>query len=133
MTTSLKTLKFTHLVVASAAAVLVAASVGIAWADHHHHGSDQDETTSKVPVHGPGSSHNPIVYHPVHGPGSSHNPIVSKSGGNALPNGTVVRDHRNGKNCEYTVGDCRSMVAYRRCEGYTYVGGCRGGRDGQLP
>jgi hypothetical protein len=28
------------------------------------------------PVHGAGSSHNPIVYHPVHGQGSSHNPIV---------------------------------------------------------
>jgi hypothetical protein len=28
------------------------------------------------PVHGPGSSHNPIVYHPVHGQGSTHNPIV---------------------------------------------------------
>jgi len=28
------------------------------------------------PVHGTGSSHDPIVFHPVHGPGSSHNPIV---------------------------------------------------------
>jgi len=28
------------------------------------------------PVHGPGSSHNPIIFHPVHGPGSSHNPII---------------------------------------------------------
>jgi hypothetical protein len=29
------------------------------------------------PVHGPGSSHNPIVRHgPLHGAGSSHNPIV---------------------------------------------------------
>jgi hypothetical protein len=28
------------------------------------------------PVHGPGSSHNPIVYRPVHGQGSTHNPIV---------------------------------------------------------
>jgi hypothetical protein len=35
-------------------------------------------------VHGPGSSHNPIVYHPKHGPGSSHNPIIAP----------VVRDHR---------------------------------------
>ena len=87
---------------------------------------DQGGTTSNVPVHGPGSSHNPIVYHPLHGPGSSHNPIVSKSGGNALPVGTVVRDHRNGKNCEYTVGDCRSMRAYRACEGLPYGGGyCR--------
>jgi hypothetical protein len=29
------------------------------------------------PLHGPGSTHNPIVRHPpLHGPGSSHNPIV---------------------------------------------------------
>ena len=29
------------------------------------------------PLHGPGSSHNPIVRHPpLHGAGSSHNPIV---------------------------------------------------------
>jgi hypothetical protein len=31
---------------------------------------------SAPPVHGTGSSHNPIVYHPVHGSGSTHNPIV---------------------------------------------------------
>jgi hypothetical protein len=30
-----------------------------------------------VPVHGPGSSHNPIIHHaPLHGAGTSHNPIV---------------------------------------------------------
>ncbi len=32
------------------------------------------------PVHGPGSSHNPIIYRPVHGPGSSHNPIIYHPG-----------------------------------------------------
>jgi len=48
----------------------------------HGHGQP-----SNPPVHGPGSSHNPIVYHPVHGPGSSHNPIVNTTS-------TVVRDHR---------------------------------------
>ena len=52
--------KLTMLAVAAAAVSLV--SVGAASA----HGS----------VHGPGSSHNPIIFHPVHGPGSSHNPIV---------------------------------------------------------
>ena len=32
------------------------------------------------PVHGLGSTHNPIVRHPpLHGPGSSHNPIVVPS------------------------------------------------------
>ena len=97
MKASMKMSKLTRLAGASAVVVLVAANVGIAWA------GDQGGTTSNVPVHGPGSSHNPIVYHPLHGPGSSHNPIVTKSGGNALPVGTVVRDHRNGKNCEYTV------------------------------
>jgi hypothetical protein len=34
------------------------------------------------PLHGPGSSHNPIIKRPpVHGPGSSHNPIVVPRGG----------------------------------------------------
>jgi len=28
------------------------------------------------PVHGTGSTHDPIVNHPVHGPGSSHDPII---------------------------------------------------------
>jgi hypothetical protein len=29
------------------------------------------------PLHGPGSTHNPVVRHPpLHGAGSSHNPIV---------------------------------------------------------
>ena len=44
-----------------------------------------DNTTSahaddnSVPVHGQGSSHNPIVYHPVHGQGSTHDPIVHRT------------------------------------------------------
>jgi hypothetical protein len=47
------------------AGTLIFASLGSAYAGN---------------VHGPGSSHNPIVYHqPVHGPGSSHNPIVECS------------------------------------------------------
>jgi hypothetical protein len=33
-----------------------------------------------------------------------------------LPAGTIVRDHRNGKNCQYTVGDWRSCQAYLACE-----------------
>lgn len=64
--------------------------------------SAMHEAFAGEPVHGPGSSHNPIVYHPVHGPGSSHNPIVVST--SKYPPGTVVRDHRNGKNCQYTVG-----------------------------
>ena len=123
MRTQLKLSKLNILSAASAVAVLVAANVDIAWADHYnrHHGADSG---NNVPVHGPGSSHNPIVYHPVHGPGSSHNPIVTKSGGNAPAVGTVVRDHRNGRTCEYTVGDCRSMQAYQACEGSYYHRPC---------
>ena len=33
------------------------------------------------PLHGPGSSHNPIVKRSLHGPGSSHNPIVIRRRG----------------------------------------------------
>jgi hypothetical protein len=107
--------KLNTLSIASVVAVSVAANVAVTWAGDNSGGNK---------LHGPGSSHNPIVYHPVHGPGSSHNPIVSKSGGNALPVGTVVRDHRNGKSCQYTVGDCRSMQAYRACEGLPSGGRC---------
>jgi hypothetical protein len=112
MTTRPKVSTFACVAAASAFAVMVAANSGsvLAHEDHHHSGdSNSGGTTSKVPVHGPGSS---------------HNPIVSRSGGNAPPVGTVVRDHRNGKNCQYTVGDCRSMRAYRACEGLPYGGRC---------
>lgn len=69
---------------------------------------------AKEPVHGPGSSHNPIVYHPVHGPGSSHNPIIMPP--SKYPPGTVVQDHRNGRDCQYTVGNYASYQAYHYCE-----------------
>ena len=81
--------------------LLIFANIGVAFAE---------------PVHGPGSSHNPIVYRPVHGPGSSHNPIVVST--SKYPPGTVVRDHRNGKNCQYTVGDADSVLRYNVCEGH---------------
>jgi hypothetical protein len=76
------------------------------------------------PVHGPGSSHNPIVYHPVHGQGSSHNPIVVKPGRGgsrcgtqtSYPCGTVIHDHRNGKNCSYIAGNYSSYRQYLKCE-----------------
>jgi hypothetical protein len=38
-------------------------------------------------LHGPGSTHDPIIYHPVHGPGSTHNPILATK--------PIVRDHRD--------------------------------------
>lgn len=71
------------------------------WHHHHHY---PIVTGTRPPLHGPGSSHNPIIYHPVHGPGSSHNPIIVSKPGNGLAPGTVVRDHRNGKDCWYIVG-----------------------------
>jgi hypothetical protein len=64
-------------------AVLVLCATQVANA--RDHGS---KAQTQTVLHGPGSSHNPIVYHPVHGPGSSHNPIVRS------PGKTVVRDHR---------------------------------------
>lgn len=76
------------------------------------------------PLHGSGSSHNPIVYHPVHGQGSSHNPIVVKPGRGgsrcgtptSYPCGTVIHDHRNGKNCSYIAGSYSSYQQYLKCE-----------------
>jgi hypothetical protein len=93
--------KASLLVTGCSVALLVASNTGVAFAE---------------PVHGPGSSHNPIVYHPVHGSGSSHNPIVVST--SKYPPGTVVRDHRHGKNCQYIVGDAHSIAVYRACEGY---------------
>src|SRR6185437_13994913 len=57
--------------------------------EYHHHHHHPTMTSDGPPLHGPGSSHNPI--------------IVSKPGNGMAP-GTVVRDHRNGKNCWYVVG-----------------------------
>jgi len=68
---------------AIAAATLAAASLMATSGAFAHngpggggHGSNGSFLFGTSPVHGPGSSHNPIVYHPVHGVGSSHNPIV---------------------------------------------------------
>jgi len=61
----------------AAAATLSLMSVGGAAAHGSLHGPGSSHNPIVFhPVHGPGSSHNPIVFHPVHGPGSSHNPIV---------------------------------------------------------
>src|SRR3569623_326963 len=67
-----------NLFVLLAGGAIILGAVAVANAGSHGAGG---------PLHGAGSSHNPIVYHPVHGPGSSHNPIVSSTG-------AVVRDHR---------------------------------------
>ncbi len=61
------------------------------WDDDHHHHHHHPVMTGNPPLHGPASSHNPIVYHPPVKPISA--PIVGV--GPAKPTGTtVVRDHR---------------------------------------
>jgi hypothetical protein len=47
----------------------------------HGPGSSHNPIIKRAPVHGPGSSHNPIVKRSLHGPGSSHNPIVIRRRG----------------------------------------------------
>jgi hypothetical protein len=70
------------IVLAGGSLTIATASAALAHEDHHHrhgplHGTGSSHNPIAYhPVHGAGSTHNPIVYHPVHGPGSSHNPIV---------------------------------------------------------
>jgi hypothetical protein len=101
---------------ASVVLIVLSAVPGWSGGHHHHHG----DSAYSPPLHGPGSSHNPIVRHPLHGPGTSHNPILKKK---CVARGTVVHDHRNGKNCSYVAGDSRSYSAYLRCEGIHSGGG----------
>ncbi len=57
---------------------------------HHHHHHHHKKSAGFGPVHGPGSSHNPIVTHPPKVP----KPVVAV--GPAKPPGEpIVRDHRN--------------------------------------
>ena len=67
--------KLTMLAVAAATLSLVSVGGASAHGSVHGPGSSHNPIVFH-PVHGPGSSHNPIMFHPVHGPGSSHNPIV---------------------------------------------------------
>src|SRR5262245_30943206 len=60
---------------AAAAATLALVCAGEAVA-HGRHGGGGHGAGHTPPLHGPGSSHDPIVHHPVHGAGSSHNPII---------------------------------------------------------
>lgn len=90
----------------AAGALLFASAHGaVAHGHHHHHHGGSDNGGGPFgtgPVHGPGSSHNPIVYHPVHGPGSTHNPIIApvvrdhrgRSHSPTIPAGSVINDHR---------------------------------------
>jgi hypothetical protein len=62
---------------ALAIAMLTATAVCVGNAPHADAKKGGTPVKNPVhPVHGSGSSHNPIVHHPVHGAGSSHNPIV---------------------------------------------------------
>jgi hypothetical protein len=140
---SIKSFQRASLFIASAVAIMLAAVPIAARAGHHHHdncngNSNCGSAKPPPPLHGPGSSHNPIVYHPVHGPGSSHNPIVRppphgsgskpvvKTGNgtkrHCIPRGTVVHDHRDGKDCSYTAGNSRSYNQYLQCEGIHHGG-----------
>ena len=59
------------------AAALTLCTGSVAFADVKKGGSSNKIPPYPVPVHGPGTSHNPIVCHPpLHGAGTSHNPIV---------------------------------------------------------
>ena len=70
----------TRIRLAMAAVALMLAATGVApgTAAYAHTQKGGTPVKSRHPVlHGPGSTHNPIVRHPpLHGPGSSHNPIV---------------------------------------------------------
>jgi hypothetical protein len=64
---------------------------------HHQNTDAQDHHTSQkaVGVHYKSHHHKKKVADPVHGEGSSHNPIVTPTG--TPPTGTtIVRDHRGG-------------------------------------
>jgi hypothetical protein len=57
-------------------AALSAAALLLVTGDMASAHSHKSNSPVQGPVHGQGSSHNPIVYRPVHGQGSTHNPIV---------------------------------------------------------
>jgi hypothetical protein len=124
---SIKSFQPTGLFIVSALAIMLATASSAAPAGHNRHDNCSGNCGSAKPpppLHGPGSTHNPIVRHPLHGPGTSHNPIV-KSGGttrHCIQRGTVVHDHRDGKDCSYTAGNSRSYNRYLQCEGIHHGG-----------
>jgi hypothetical protein len=93
-------------------------------------------------VHGPGSSHHPIVYHPpkLRKPVAVSGPAKTNSS-SGFPPGTHVRDHRGNRKrmectqvghsgtkechavsvvCQYTVGDQASYKRYEDCEAHSF-------------
>lgn len=96
-----------HLVAGCALALLVATGGATFAHAGWHHGGGNTGPFGTGPVHGPGSSHDPIVHHPLlPGPASNLKPI-------AIP-GPVVRDHRHrpGSN---RFDDCRHNWSAPRC------------------
>ncbi len=68
-----------RLAASTLAAMLMATTASFAGTDHGatKGGNPVKNPAPHGPLHGPGSSHDPIVRHgPLHGAGSSHNPIV---------------------------------------------------------
>jgi hypothetical protein len=124
---SIKSYQLASLCAVSSIAILLAAASSAASAGHNRHDNcngNCGSATPRPPLHGAGSSDKPIVRPPLHGPGTSHNPIV-KSGGtkrHCIQRGTVVHDHRNGKDCSYTAGNSRSYSRYLQCEGIHHGG-----------
>lgn len=106
---------------AAAAVAILLGAAGGALAGHHQ--DNGKSNTNSVPLHGPNSTHNPIVRHPPHQPGTIHDPIV-KTGSkrHCVARGTVVHDHRNGRECSYVAGDSRSYNQYLQCEGIHHGG-----------
>jgi len=107
-----------------AAAAALAALSGIqagAAARQDQHGATHSITrpvTSKPVLHAPG--YNRDLKH-----GASHKVGVKTDSGkrNCIKRGTVVHDHRGGKDCSYVAGDSHSYSRYLRCEGSTHGGG----------
>jgi len=57
----------------------------------HGPGSTHNPVIAHGPLHGPGSTHNPIIAHgPLHGPGSTHNPHTSAGPGAGMSNASRV-------------------------------------------
>lgn len=109
----------------AASMVLFAAANAASAGSGGHGGGAKSPALTGIsgPVHGPGSSHNPIVYHPNHGPGSSHNPIMvaptrDHRGPNGAPQGGVTVDG----------GAVKVTPAPTNC--LRYCGGYRGGGGG---
>lgn len=80
---------FRRYIATCSAVLLTAVGSSAALAGHHHHGGGSHAAMSFGPVHGPGSSHYPIVSHPpkIRRPTTTY-------GNAAPPRLPIIRDHR---------------------------------------